>query len=359
MPTFVFDRSMTTGDVWKPSQTIKKVLDNLSTTIENKFPNQVNYIIDTTWIEFKISELRGEYNRIGKIDNIFLCSTVDHAHTCNIPIPDNPNLKVYQVGNTKDQEFEKYRFDFWAITVNDLFKTYTENELRLVDFDNLKYFLCYQNKPHTHRQLFSHKILNLEIFNKGILTLQKYRDTDFLYSNIQVMSLAENIDTSCFMNPDQTLLPPTEIDKSIPYSLGDLTIWKQCFLNVISETLNNDDSDFFITEKVWKPILGMRPFIINGKSEILNYLDKHNFYTFDEYWPDVDFRSCKTQEDTVDCCVRVVNTLCSLSQKEIKLMYLNMYPKLVHNRKRFYQFAKEQELKTTTLFDGIKHDINN
>jgi hypothetical protein len=360
MSTYVFDQCgmADPNSPLKPKQTIEKVLHNLSNTIENKFPNQINYLVDTTWLEWWLPELLKDYKKIGNIDNVFLCSTVDVPTNPKIPFFNNQNLNVYQIGNVIDNKFEKYRFDFWAISVNDLFETYTETDLR-IDFNNLKYFLCYQNKPHDHRQLFVYKILNLNIQDKGILTLQKFHDQDFLYPNLKSITIDENVDRLYFFDPMQLIPSQTEIDRGIPYSLGDVNIWKQCFLNVVSETVNNSSSILIVSEKTWKPILGMRPFVINGNREILNYLDKNNFYTFEEYWPDVDFRSCKTMADTVECCVQVVNKLCRLSEKEIKLMYLNMYPKLVHNRNRFFQFAKEQELKTTTLFDDINHDINN
>jgi hypothetical protein len=55
------------------------------------------------------------------------------------------------------------------------------------------------------------------------------------------------------------------------HSLGNLDIWQQHFLNVVGETEFMHWDNMFISEKTWKPILGLRPFVINGQTKIYQY----------------------------------------------------------------------------------------
>jgi len=350
MPTFLFSKFGISHRGWTPSLVIKEILEKIHNLVDEYFPNSKNFVIDATWIDHHQKELSDEYVNFGHIDNLFLCATIDCLYTGeNFPLPKNPNLKIYQIGSINDKNFEKYSFNFAAVSLRYLFKNYTDNEVLLTD-SNPKKFLCYQNKPHIHRQLFTHKIIESQLLNEGILTLQQVKNKDFLYSTLQVFSVEEEIE-------DRYHIGSTDIDheKEIPYCLGDMKLWKKCFLVVIAETYHNNICEpsggwYFITEKTFKPIIGMRPFVHNGNPRILEYLEEQGFYTFEDYWKDIDFRGQKTLHGTVDCCLQVVQRIYNMSNDEITDMYQEMIPKLQHNRNRFFQYAQEQENKIYTLF---------
>jgi len=337
-----------------PSALIKETIKKIHNIVDDCFPDSKNFIVDTTWIEPHREELLIEYANIGHIDNLFLCATIDMLHIGDdFPLPKNPNLKIYQIGSINDKKFEQYSFNFAAISVYYLFKNYTENDL-LID-NNPKRFLCYQNKPHVHRQLFTYKIIKSRLLNKGILTLQKFKDKDFLYPNLQIFSVDEEVDNQYRFDPTNNTNDKIECNKEIPYCLGDIKLWKQAFLIVTAETFHNNTSEpgynqWFISEKTFKPIIGMRPFVLNGNPRILDYLADEGFYTFEEYWKDIDFQGQTTMDGTVNCCFQVVQRLCDMSNNEIIDMYRDMIPKLQHNRSRFFQYAQEQENKIYTLF---------
>ena len=174
------------------------------------------------------------------------------------------------------------------------------------------------------------------LLNSGIVTLNQGE-----YQIAGLYPLSSKDETSEF-NVGRT-------NKEDPYTFGPLSVWQKCFLNVISET--KWDNKYFITEKTYKPILGMRPFILNGNPNILQYLQEHGFYTFEEYWPNVNFRECTSIEDTTACIAIVLREVCSKSPTEISDMYTEMLPKLRHNREQFFQHAREQEHKLNHLFN--------
>jgi hypothetical protein len=357
MPTFLFDK-FGMPDFWTPGPIIKEILKKVADSVDKNFPNSKNFVIDTTWVSSDNCRqaLLQDYAEFGHVDNLFLCATADIMIKRNFPLPSNPDLKIFQLGSIDESRFEKYRFNFPAISLTRAFKNYTDEELLLTDA-NPKRFLCYQNKPHIHRQLFTHKIIEAGLMDKGLLSLQKNKHEDFLYPTLQIFSIEEEIDDRFRIDPSREGPQNIEDDKQIPYCLGDIKVWQQCFLTVTAETFHNwynehDPSSnwWFVSEKTFKPIIGMRPFVLNGNPKILEHLEAEEFYTFEEYWKDIDFRGQRTMERTVEACFTVVQRICNMSSSEITAMYQDMLPKLQHNRERFFHHAQEQEDKIYTMF---------
>ena len=105
----------------------------------------------------------------------------------------------------------------------------------------------------------------------------------------------------------------------------------------------------FITEKTWKPILGLRPFVLNGQTKIYQYLRNQGFRTFNRYWDHIELEQANEFE-VHDSIVAVVRYLSTLNNTEILSMYRDMLPDLRHNRLRFFEFAQEQQYRIENLF---------
>ena len=127
-----------------------------------------------------------------------------------------------------------------------------------------------------------------------------------------------------------------------------MDIWQHHFLTIVGETEFNPWDNMFITEKTWKPIFGLRPFLINGQTKIYKYLRDNGFKTFTHYF-DVELEDVK-EFQVHD---RIIDALKSLSNKNLIDMYSDMLPDLRHNRDRFFEFAKEQKIKIDNLWTNI------
>ena len=106
----------------------------------------------------------------------------------------------------------------------------------------------------------------------------------------------------------------------------------------------------FITEKTWKPIIGLRPFVINGQTKIYKWLRDHGFKTFNNYFDGIKLENIPEYK-THDSIIDVITYINSLSKQEILSMYKNMLPDLVHNQQRFFEFVAEQKYKINNLFN--------
>ena len=126
------------------------------------------------------------------------------------------------------------------------------------------------------------------------------------------------------------------------HSVGNLNLWQQHFLNIVSETEFLPWDNTFVSEKTWKPIIGLRPFVINGQTKIYTWLRKHGFRTFNHWFGGVELEEVNELE-VHNSIVKVIEYLRDFSKQELQNLYNSMLPDLRHNRQRFFEFAQEQQ----------------
>jgi len=127
----------------------------------------------------------------------------------------------------------------------------------------------------------------------------------------------------------------------MPYSYYYNTL-----ISVVTETETMPDSIFF-TEKIFKPIVGLHPFILFGNPHSLSKLKEYGYKTFSDYWDE----SYDQEEDLYKRFNKIVNLIEELSViplEELKKMYFSMSDILNHNYSNLV-FNNRQ----TKLFDQL------
>lgn len=319
----------------------KKTIDNIIDQIERKFPLDNNIIINTTWFFtnddnenwIKCKNLV-ENNNSG---NVFLLAFVDPA-----PNPRDLekilqlfcNCNIYKIGNFSGE----FAWDFASTVLCDRFKKYNEDEIILTD---IKYnFLSYSRKPHLHRLNLYKKYVDNNLLDSGIATLGKGPNHNF------DATLDENLEDYVkhghwFKNNDRMFN-----EHGIPhdlFSLGRIDIWKHHFLNIVNETMRNWElQELMVTEKTFKPLIGMRPFLINGDVRSYQWLRDRSFKTFNHLFP--------SNGDIIETLL----WLKGQPKETIQQLYNSMLPDLLHNRNRFFEFAQEEKLRFDNILNGAE-----
>jgi hypothetical protein len=305
--------------------------------IEQAFPIGNNLLINLTWFGPQFDT--GEYEKVLKlkVDRIFFMSSVD-APMMNAEqleqISKQVNAQeIYYLGNFET----KHQFTFIATLLPKYFKHYNDSELVLSEVNHR--YVNYNRKPRIHRVDLVNQLIANGLDGLGVITLGE----DVAYSNGPAPSI-----TLCEQPEDyaQEGNWGHGLAFGIPHdihSLGNMSIWRHHFLNIVSETEFNPWDPMFITEKTWKPILGLRPFLINGQTQIYQYLKDNGFCTFEKYFP-VD------NQEVHAGIISTVKYLKQLPENNIVNLYRAMLPDLLHNRNRFTEFVQEQQHKINNLF---------
>jgi len=321
------------------------VIKTIRQQIDTAYPELNNLLINTTWFgpQFDL-KLFQSIDSFCNIDNLFFLATVDpvmlNADQLGEILIRIGAKKTFYLGNFDTQ----HQFTFIATLLPKYFRLYTEAELLLQQAKWI--FINYNRKPRQHRIDLTTKILDNGLDKYGIMTLGK---NDLTYSRgLDSVSLLLGED-------DYTIEGNWGMDDrfGIPHdihTLGNMDYWQNHFLNIVGETEFLPWDSMFISEKTWKPIIGLRPFVLNGQTKIYKYLRDNGFYTFNHYWPHIEMEELPEFE-VHNSLINVIKFLSTLSNTTLLEMYADMLPVLEHNRNRFFEFANEQQYKIDHLFE--------
>lgn len=156
------------------------------------------------------------------------------------------------------------------------------------------------------------------------------------------------MDPYCFLNTEQKDHVQTYLGDKLPLRFDKLDHevipntsfeidWIEMgksFLHVVNETVFYENFNH-LTEKTFKPIVCMRPFILTATTGSLAYLKRYGFKTFNR-WIDESYDLETNNQKRVDLITEEIRKICALSYDEIQTMYDEMLPTLQHNRDLFF-----------------------
>jgi hypothetical protein len=328
-----------------------EIFDLTGKQVEANFSNQQNLLINTTWFGSQFNN--NEWPKIEKLiadgqtfDNLFLLSVIDPLYLSKDDLRYiEQNLKIkntYRIGMFDNSPFE---WNFHAIANAKHCPEYKISEVLLTHPEYV--FLLYQRKPRRHRVEITNLLLEKNLDKRGIITLGSNKNASVDWSeglSGPVITIDDHPNAYKHNgNHDDFNGIPNDL-----VTLGRLDIWQQSFLNIASETEFNNWDPILVTEKTWKPMIGLRPFIVHGQNGIYPWLYRNGFKTFNRYWPHIPVEQGEDQHGNV---VAVIEFLCEKSTAELVSMYNDMLPDLEYNRERFYEFSQEQNYKMRHLFE--------
>lgn len=145
---------------------------------------------------------------------------------------------------------------------------------------------------------------------------------------------------------DSELIEKTEFDKREEIiNKPSSTPFVNSFCNIVAETYFNDEYDssydnaFFMSEKIFKPIISCQPFLILSSPFYLKKMKELGFKTFDKWWDE--------SYDNIECGVtrlseiyKVIIKINNMNLDECNRMYREMNDVLVHNHNHAINFEK-------------------
>ena len=295
---------------WVAGKLERQFMMSISNHFVNQYPNKQIHVVAPNWESaVEITNYVQQY----PVDLLVVCSLSDPIWFK--PIADI--MPIVEAGYT----LSGLAVDFWAVACFENFKNYTIEELSPTD---LKYlFLNYNRKPHKHRIQLVQEFERQNLINLGVVTLgdSQYNLNECIdeYNKYGATDVLGHVDI------------PNDV-----YSLGRLDIWQQSFINIVSETVEQVGL-LFLSEKIYKPIIGMRPFIINGSVEIYHWLRTAGFDCFEDLFPVKDIVANPNKATNI-----IAATIAQYKNVNLANLYNSILPRLLHNRNRFFEYSKNQ-----------------
>jgi hypothetical protein len=350
MPTTVIANSF--PEHWSYGHYEIKIHHSIQQQMDVRWPHSDNLLVSTTWMGPRTEQLILDSAAAGaKFENLVITSTVDAAYNFQCyPLIDRlvslfDIKQVYRVGNFDGD----YEFNLFAVACLHNFKHYEQQDL-VMKTPRWRY-CAYNRKPYLHRVLLVREFVQQGLEPHGVITLGYAfpGDPDHgLYRSIGEKSqdYAEWGD----WYGEGTSATPHEIPHDL-YSLHNFQVWQNHFLHIIGTTAPYNEPDTFVNQISFKPLIGLRPFVINGQTKQYSFLRKYGFRTFNHYWPQFDVeQSYYDTNQLAQTLADLVKWLVSLSDQQITDMYNDMLPDLIHNRQRWFEWAQEQQHRVDNLF---------
>ena len=302
--------------------------NSINPLVIERIKNKTAYILITLLFE-------------GYLNDKFLSAMQEYFKYKNIPL--TQIVYVTNCGNGKDV-YENYcqrhnivpEMHMEYLPVFRVDKTDIENALTKYSLEGYtpglkeKTFLCFNRRYSDHRLLFFMMIVKRNLIDKFYMSMaaaQPEADRTFK-TNAEYLIYRHN--TYGLTNEDidscNSLLPLVlDNDNFNQYPMETAVdpvekFYKNSLINIINETyfFNNI---IHITEKTYKPIAFLQPFILLGAAGSLQHIKDMGFKTFDEFWDE----SYDTEIDDPIRFTKIVNIVEEISnwpeQKKIDFSY--------------------------------------
>jgi hypothetical protein len=306
---------------WGPNFPLKKLEKQI---VEHYLAQDHSKIvlINSTWYSADYHQQVMADLRNLEFDKIVLVSMLD----ATIPAPEwyqELDCPVYAVGYYPGPN----AIDFWALVVDQHFVR--------PDFDwsdNFKIdtaYMCLNRKPHWHRVQLYNQLVNLGIIDQGIVSLggDNGSATRLLKCDLGQSNLAPNAGTE-----------QNGISNDI-MSLGHPNNWQRHFLNIVTETQFDIKKTYFVSEKIYKPIIGMRPFLVYAIGAD-SWLTERGFELYTTDFQDISDLDLSDPYNLPN----FLSTLCQQDSQYWQAKYVALKDKIVYNKTQFTEYVKQQKL---------------
>lgn len=298
-------------------------INNLKIEIAQQSTFEHNIICNLTWFKSNFEQtvnLRNFVESLGDISSVKLwyIGSVDGNYWLTYSYIDIFNYFL-QKGYT--HSFVGYSDEHWHswypewfignnknVDMNDLFLNQEPKHL----------YLSYNRKPRIHRTWLVNSIIENNLLDRGWVTFERGH-----YPEIDKLTAETDQDKH---TQDVRFTRPEDIT-----SLGDLEIWRNSYLILVSETDENDP--WQLSEKTWKPIFGLRPFLLNAHKDLYKILEKLDFYTPKDFFKNSDLDASYTS------LVDQLKKLYNYSSTELYKMWIDQYEMLLYNRRRMFEIS--------------------
>lgn len=210
-----------------------------------------------------------------------------------------------------------------------------------------KHFLCLNRRPRVPRVVLFGTICTNPVINKNTyITMGPHMFPEGVefrpivhIRTLLPKKVAEYIDNYNFKKPVHII---DNFNNNNEANGINERLHKSCFLNIVTETLDEKEI-IFLSEKIFKPIYMLQPFIVVGNPNTLKELRKMGYRTFNKWWDE----SYDEEEDLLKRILKIetlLEKLSKLSYEELYTLTQEMEETLIHNYKRFLIAPKPEAI---------------
>ena len=308
---------------WGQEYPLKKYEQSIVTELVEPFVNSSQRIvmINSVWYTNDMHEQVMAWLRDNDWDQIVLIAMLDAA----IPYPDRYEefgRPVTGLGYSPGPG----QVDFCALFVDHFLQAPSNTQLLDANAIDTAY-MCLNRKPHWHRKKLYNRLETMDLINKGIVSmggdgqavvaLTQDRDHD---------NLAPNATRDHYGIPNDIV------------SLGHLGNWNRHLVNVVTETFYNINQTGFVSEKIYKPIVGCRPFLVYDPDGATRWLTERGFEPYVRDFQDISDLDLVEPHNIP----KFLSVLCEQTPAYWQKKFVDLKEKILYNKTCFVDYVDQQ-----------------
>jgi hypothetical protein len=307
----------------------------------------ITNLVDAAVTKGKIQDFERVVNNLG-IDSKYVMFS--QGNKLNFAYEKDPSCKIKLSSGMLSlyQAFEQLRrYPFFSEELN-----YINDIMRPSDLNDNKVrskkLLCFNrsmNRP--HRLLTAHVALKYNLLNENIFSFvtNLHTDRQQIIRHLRELRPGEDFQTIA----DQIInLVPYELDTqhlTNDQKQGFQTIginkkewYENTYVHIVSESQFDDELDPFFSEKTWRPIMNLQPFLFIGNCNSLARLQELGFKTFHPYI-DESYDSEQNPQKRFRMIEEEIKKLSSKSLQELHDWYYSITETLIYNQDHLVVFS--------------------
>lgn len=214
--------------------------------------------------------------------------------------------------------------DFFAL-VMDKFFTGPCNDVLLNSSLIDTAFMCLNRKPHPHRVRLYNGLKDANLLEQGFVSLGGAPPVRVLENDCNGQDLAPNSGSEQYGIANDIV------------TLGNSSRWQRHLVNVVTETSWDISKTDFFSEKTYKPILGLRPFLIYTPGGGVSSLSSKGFESYVNDFSDITNADLREPHNIPV----LLAELCKQPPTYWKMKFIALKEKLLYNQQRFKEYVKQ------------------
>lgn len=229
-------------------------------------------------------------------------------------------------------------------------------------------FLCLMNivdKDRSYRLYLASKLKEKNLIGKGTISLNLDKPNliknELFSTNSKLSTYAKKHVLQNLTLEQKTIHADTknfrgELSAELDFQIYEM--WQNSFFHIVPETVFYYDK-LHLTEKIFKPIVSRRPFILLASPGNLKYIKGYGFKTFDR-WIDESYDNEPDNDKRINLAVQQLEYINRLSKFEKNKMFGEMQETLDYNFNHFFnEFKKIIVEELVNNFEGCINQWNN
>jgi hypothetical protein len=316
---------------WGPEWNLKKYEQQIVQSLTRDFvaSNKKIVVINSVWYSVEVHEQVMTWLRNNVWDQIVLIAMLDAA----IPYPDRYaefGRPVTAIGHYPGAG----QVDFCALFV-DHFLPAPDQELLLDPVTIDTAYMCLNRKPHWHRRRLYSQLQALNLVDRGIVSMGG--------DGHVVKPLEQDLtDDDCHDMLNPMAPQATSNHYGVPndiVSLGHMGNWQRHLVNVVTETCYDINKTGFVSEKIYKPIVGCRPFLVYDPDGGTRWMRDRGFEPYVKDFGDISDLDLSQPSNIPSFLVALCDQTPAYWQKK----FVDLQEKIQYNKAHFADYVRQQQ----------------